>query len=82
MKTFEQFKKELGVDKITFMKSTKTGRQFATVGDAKIIIANKRDKDNKVIGVTDITQPLFVNYNEKLGIHMVMNSSAEVGVTL
>lgn len=42
MKTLEQFKKELGIERIQMLKSEK-GREFAKIGDITIVVSHKYD---------------------------------------
>ena len=72
MKTIAQFKADLGVETINFMKSAKTGREFTTIGDKNIILSSKVDK----------SKPLFAFYNETKNFYVVCNSSLVVGSTI
>ena len=72
MKTLDQFKQELGVTVIKFMKSAKTGREFTTIGEKNIILSSKVDK----------TKPLFAFYNEDKKFYVVCNSTLVAGSSL
>lgn len=73
MKTFKQFKQELGVETIQFLKSKETGRQFATIKDTKIIVASNLNPK----------EALFVNFNEELGINVLINANGvDIGMEL
>jgi hypothetical protein len=52
--TLNSFKKQLGVEKLEFMKSERTGQQFVTVGTEKVFISKK----------ADLKKPLFVICND------------------
>lgn len=58
MKSFADFKKELGVETINFYQGK--GREFATVGTTDIIISK----------TCDVTQPLFVIPLSKDGVEI------------
>ncbi len=76
MKTLQQFKSELGIDSIPFMKSSKTGREFCTIkaGAESIDIIIGKD--------TDVKKELFIFFNEDKEIFIVCNSTLKKGVTL
>ncbi len=78
MLTLNAFKKQLGVEKLEFMKSERTGQQFLTVGTQKIFISKK----------ADLKKPLFVICNDGImipelkGTWWIANSAVSVGETL
>lgn len=72
MKPLAQFKQELGVEAINFMKSAKTGREFTTIGDKNIILSSKVDK----------AKPLFVFFNETKNFFVVCNSTLVAGSSI
>lgn len=76
MKTLEQFKRELGIDSIPFMKSSKTGREFCTIkaDGVEIDIIIGKEFDSK--------KDAFIFFNENKGIFIVCNSTMVKGRTL
>jgi len=72
----EQFKKELGITELKFVKSAKTGRQFANVGTVLVMISIK--------GI-DKSKPLYVTTaktKEQQACFVVCNSTLVEGDTL
>lgn len=78
MKTLAQFKSELGVDSIQFLKN-ESGRQFATIGKVTLVISPKLDM-KKPMFVTAIEKDK--NGNKLENVYSVCNTSVENGVVL
>lgn len=78
MKTLAQFKSELGVDSIQFLKN-ESGRQYAEVGKVKLFISPKLDM-NKPMFVTIIEKDK--NGNKLENVYSVCNTSLVNGVVL
>lgn len=81
MQTLAQFKKELGVETIEFMKSNKTGTQFTTVRAKNIIISRKADV-SKPLYVTMMTRTADGEEIAPETAYVIHNAGAEVGTTL
>jgi len=73
----EQFKKELGITELKFVKSAKTGRQFATVGTVLVMISIKGIDKSKPLYVTTAT-----TIKEQQACFVVCNSTLVEGDTL
>ena len=73
MKPLSQFKAELGVEALSFNKSIKNGRQFATIKDKlgveqSVIVASNLDK----------AKPIYASFNADKGVFVLCNA---VGIT-
>ena len=51
----EEFKRQLGITSLQMSKSTKTGRQFATVGTVLVMVSKQGLAKDKPIFVTTAT---------------------------
>lgn len=78
MKTLEQFKSELGVDSIQFLKN-EDGRQYAKIGNVTVLISPKFDMDKPKF-VTPIGRDK--NGNKLENVYSVCNTSLVNGVVL
>jgi hypothetical protein len=53
MMTLNSFKKQLGVEKLKFMKSEKTGQQYLTVGTEKVFLSKKADLEKELFVIVN-----------------------------